>query len=744
MFTGGEVLGFDGFLGGGDALGDEAGIDRHVLFHAEAEHEVLHAFAAEDAEEIVLEGEEETGGAGVALAAGTATELVIDTAGFVAFGADDAEASDGDDFLTVGIAVGFVTRVHLVPGFERDTIVHVGTLEVVETIVGDETGFMFVDGFGDRLFDGLFLGEEIGVAAKENVGTAAGHVGGDGNAGVAAGLSDDVGFAFVILGVQHFVLDAHFSENRGELFALGDRDGADQDRLALGVAVFDFAGGVAELFFFGAVDDVVGVFPFGDAVGRNGGDVELVGFAEFGGFRVGRTGHAGQLFVHTEVVLEGDRREGLVFALDFDVFLGFDGLMETVGPAAAGHEAAGEFVDDDDFEFTFFAGADDVFLVPGVHHVGFESLLDVMVEFDVLGFVEVAEAEEALDLHNALFGEGDGAVFFVDGVVPGEVLFAGFFAFDDFAANEARDDLIDAVVLVCRLFGGAGDYERGAGFVDQDRIDFVDDGEEVAALDAIFQAELHVVAEVVEAELVVGAVGDVGLVGGAAIAIADVVGDAADGEAEELVNSAHPLGVALGEVVVNGNDVGAFAGERVQIDGERGDKGFAFTGFHFGDAALVELHAADQLDVVMAHRKDAAAGFANGSEGFDEEIVEGGAVVQLVLEFGGFGGELGVGERFVVGLASVDGFFERLEGLDIPVRFGAEDFREYVWKHRQWAQGASYQFSVGGRGSSCLMCEEGGGLRVYGKSGDGIYCGGDGVEAGEDPIVVPHFGRFGD
>ena len=39
----------------------------------------------------------------------------------------------------------------------------------------------------------------------------------------------------------------------------------------------------------------------------------------------------------------------------------------------------------------------------------------------------------------------------------------------------------------------------------------------VAALDAVLDVELHVVAQVVEAELVVGAVGDVGGVGVAAL-----------------------------------------------------------------------------------------------------------------------------------------------------------------------------------------------------------------------------------
>jgi len=57
--------------------------------------------------------------------------------------------------------------------------------------------------------------------------------------------------------------------------------------------------------------------------------------------------------------------------------------------------------------------------------------------------------------------------------------------------------------------------------------------------------KLHVVAQVVEAELVVGAVGDVGGVGVAPLVIVEAVDDAADGEAEKAVDLPHPLAVAL-------------------------------------------------------------------------------------------------------------------------------------------------------------------------------------------------------
>ncbi len=98
-------------------------------------------------------------------------------------------------------------------------------------------------------------------------------------------------------------------------------------------------------------------------------------------------------------------------------------------------------------------------------------------------------------------------------------------------------------------------------------VHLVDDGVVVAALDHLGDRVLHVVAEIVEAELVVGAVGHVGGVLRPALVVAEVVHDDADREPEELVDRAHPGGVALGEVIVDGHDMDAAAGERIEIDG---------------------------------------------------------------------------------------------------------------------------------------------------------------------------------
>jgi hypothetical protein len=47
--------------------------------------------------------------------------------------------------------------------------------------------------------------------------------------------------------------------------------------------------------------------------------------------------------------------------------------------------------------------------------------------------------------------------------------------------------------------------------------------------------------------------------------------------------------------------VDAEAGEGVEVDGQGGDEGFAFTGLHFRDHAAVQGDAADELDVEVDH-----------------------------------------------------------------------------------------------------------------------------------------------
>ena len=224
-----------------------------------------------------------------------------------------------------------------------------------------------------------------------------------------------------------------------------------------------------------------------------GHHLELVDLVEL--FRLGQrgAGHAGELVVDAEEVLEGDRRQRHRLLLDADAFLCLDRLVQAVRPAAAGHRAARELVDDDDL-----AVADDVVLVPMPERVRAQRLVDLVRLGDMLHVVHVREPGPLLDLLDALLGERRGLRLLVDGVVV--------------LGDEPRDETRVRVELVGRIARLTADDERRARFVDEDRVDLVDDRVVQAALHAAVELLRHVVAQIVETQLVVGRVRDVGRV----------------------------------------------------------------------------------------------------------------------------------------------------------------------------------------------------------------------------------------
>ena len=163
----------------------------------------------------------------------------------------------------------------------------------------------------------------------------------------------------------------------------------------------------------------------------------------------------------------------------------------------------------------------------------------------------------------------------------------------------------------------------------------------------------HVVAQVVEAELVVRAVGDVrgvrllardgpevdeSLVRAPVIwvvQVGNVVLDDADRQAEAMEDGTHPLRVALGQVIVHGHDVDAALRHRVQRRGQRGDEGLALAGLHLRDLSLVQRHSAEELDVEVAHAELAPAYLAGSGEDLGQRVVEYVLEVPDVLLFAG-------------------------------------------------------------------------------------------------------------
>ena len=142
--------------------------------------------------------------------------------------------------------------------------------------------------------------------------------------------------------------------------------------------------------FLRLVDHVVHVLADHGTVGGDLHHVQIVNAFEFFFLRLGRAGHAGDFFVHAEVVLEGDGGQRLAFPLHLHVLLGLDGLMQTIGIAAAHHQTAGELVHDDDL-----AVLHHVVHVPLHEGVGLQRGQNVVVKLAVFHVGDVFHLEEA-------------------------------------------------------------------------------------------------------------------------------------------------------------------------------------------------------------------------------------------------------------------------------------------------------------------------------------------------------------
>ena len=222
------------------------------------------------------------------------------------------------------------------------------------------------------------------------------------------------------------------------------------------------------------------------------------------------------------------------------------------------------------------------------------------------------------------------------------------------------------------LFHGAGDDQRRARFIDQDRVDLVDDRVVQRSLDLVLQREGHVVAQVVEAVLVVGPIGDIAGISLLLLLVRLAGGDDPDTEPKEFVERAHPVGVTAGQVVVDRDHMHAFPQQRIEVDRQRPDQRLALTGLHLGDPALVQRHAANHLDIEMTHAEHALARLPDGGERFRQHGFVLLAIGQATTKLGSLGLERRVIERFELGFQFVDRRHLLAHALDVAVVLGTD------------------------------------------------------------------------
>ena len=475
----------------------------------------------------------------------------------------------------------------------------------------------------------------------------------------------------MVLGIQNIVLDARLGQHPAD--QLGHLDGhrAHQHRLALFMALLDLPDDGPVLARLG-LEHVVGlVLADQGLVGGDLHDVQVVDLPKLLLLGHGGARHAGQLVVQAEVVLEGDGGQGLGLPGHGDVLLGLNGLMQALVVPPAVHQPAGELVHDDDL-----AVLHHVVNVPPHHAPGLDGLVDMMGQGGIFRVGQVLDVELLLRLGHAPGGKGGGAGLLIHDVVRVDV--AGFFLLcvhlRHLQALQPGDKVVHQLVELGRLLPLAGDDQRRAGLIDEDGVHLVHDGEGVAPLHQLAGVDGHVVPQVVKAKLVVGAVGNVGGVGRFLARLIHPVDGQPHSEAQKAVHLAHPLRVALGQVVVGGDDVHPLARQGVQVGGQGGHQSLALAGLHLSDAPLVKNDTADELHPVGAHTQYPLVRLPADSEGLGEDVVQRLALGQTLLKLVGLGPQLMIAEGFHPVSQRLNFIYQRRERLDLPLGTGAEYF----------------------------------------------------------------------
>ena len=388
-----EVAAFDLALCALDGVGEHLCLDRRVLVHVQTIHHHGDAFAAEQAHQIVLERDIEAAHARIALTAGTAAQLVVDPAGFMALCADDIQAARRADLLGLLVGDSLVFLVELLKRLACGEDLFVVRLGIAVGLVDQLLGELHAAHLG--------LGHKLRVAAQLDVGTAARHVRRDRDGALLACLRDDLGFLVVIFRVEHLMLDSALFQQGGKLLGFFDGDRAHENRLSLLMVLDDVFNHGVELAALGLIHHVRLILADHGAVCRDLHNVQLVDLAELLLLGHGRAGHAGELVVQAEEVLEGDGRKRLAFVGDLHALLGLDRLVQAFVVAAAVHEAARELVDDDNLAV--------------LHHIvnvarhdaaRLDGLVDVVLDRDVVGVGEIVQLEEGFHLVHAVRGQG--------------------------------------------------------------------------------------------------------------------------------------------------------------------------------------------------------------------------------------------------------------------------------------------------------------------------------------------------
>ena len=251
---------------------------------------------------------------------------------------------------------------------------------------------------------------------------------------------------------------------------------------------------------------------------------------------------------------------------------------------------------------------------------------------------------------------------------------AGFLVQLVVAFLQQRDHIVDDFIHLGAVLRRARDNQRRPRLVDQNTIDFIHDGKVVLFLENLAQLRLHVIAQIIKAQLVVRGVGYVAIIGGAFVFLGHAGHRSARGQPKRGKDLAHPVGVPFHEVFVHRDHMHALAGQRIEVSGQRRGQGFTLAGFLLGYIALMQENRRHQLRVKGAQTQGPACAFTAVRKSFRQQIIKAFAINRPLAQLFRFLLQTVVGQSQEFFFQRVDLFNQRAGRLDFTVVWGPKDF----------------------------------------------------------------------
>ena len=463
MLTNGKVIALHLFLCVFNRFGKHPCFNRLVLCHAHRIYQLHCLFGAKQTHQVILQRDIETGFAGVTLTTGTPTQLVINTSGFMTFRTDD--------FQTTQLCNAF---------------------------------------------------------AQLNVRTTAGHVCRNRNCAHLPCQCNDFRFLCMIFCIQHLMLHALHLQQLAQCFGFFDCNRTNQYRLSLFVCRNNISYHRAEFARLGTIHNIIQILSLYRAVCGNFHNVHPIDITEFFFLCFRRTCHTAFLSIFIEIVLEGNRCQSFALSAHLYVFLRLDCLMQTVGIASARHHTPRKFINDNDF-----ALMNHIILIQMHVIVCLQGIVDIMLQLQIFGIGKVVHGEIFFRLCNTFLRQHNRFRLFIQNEVAFLLNFLlqkgihCLILIQNTTLFQFFNKQICHAIQIRGLGATAGNNQGCSGFVNQNRVNLIDDGIMQVSLHHVFLSYYHVVTQVVKAEFIVCTIGNIAGIRRAAFVVVHPVQDAA-------------------------------------------------------------------------------------------------------------------------------------------------------------------------------------------------------------------------